>query len=531
MSKAIDVRADFAALSKKAYLEVLVPKDDTFDAATVLRNGSPEELQRAVARKQLYFDERSKLQIVLKTALPQIVLEALLPFLELTIAAHATTADPAAASNPAISSAKHDVASTKHNASDSNVQVLTIGDSTYAVWKQPLHLAQPGSKVRRPAVYFTANLSPLADALAEASIVEKDYLPSFQPLPANVLEPLRFDASYGDAGREIYLSETRVAKVSPTAPRLEPLMRPLRGATKRAFPISSALYTRFGYSPVPQGGVVSVHVEAAKLISGDVQVHDVEMMVPGYDVGLLNSVDWPQQIKGGDEVVLLFHVLHTSMTIGSKEDKPPSLKLDAIMNIEDGTSVQLYMNRMADIKLPAATADKVYCWTNTKLSSDPVLSSGNRVGRPGMDIEGKNEVIFNFTGPAEVKLNADFVVHVQCVNKSDRARKLALRPTPAKETAQGNAQFPARGSSKAGSDTRTMSTGAISPRTASEPHVLVVTPDIPTETLAPGACCEVDLQYRAVRAGSLQLGMVRIVDLQSEQRIVVSDLPDVVAID
>nr|OQO27609.1 hypothetical protein B0A51_03598 [Rachicladosporium sp. CCFEE 5018] len=530
MSKAIDVRADFAALSKKAYLEVLVPKDDTFDAATVLRNGSPEELQRAVARKQLYFDEKSNLQIVLKTALPQSILEALLPFLELTIAAHATTADPSAASNPAISSAKHDVASTRQEADGSDVQVLTVGDSTYAVWKQTLHLAQPGSKVRRPAVYFTATLSPLADALAETSKAEKDYLPSFQPLPANVLEPLRFDASYGDAGREIYLSETRVTKVSPAAPRHEPLMRPLRGATKRAFPISSALYTRFEYSPVPQGGIVSVHVEATKLISGDVRVHDVSMTIPGYDVSLLNSVDWPQQINAGDEVVLLFRVLHTSMTTGSNENKPSLLELGAIMNTEDGTSVQLTINRMADLKVPAATADKVYHWTKTTVSSNPVTSSGNRVGWPGMDIEAKTEVIFNFTGPSEVKLKADFVVHVQCVNKSDRARKFALRATQARNSAQGNAQFPARGSSKAGSDAATMSTVATPQPSASDAYVLVVTPDVHTETLAPGACCEVELQYRAVRAGSLQLGVVHIVDLQSEQRIIVSDLPDVVAI-
>lgn len=55
MSKALDVRGEFAALGRKAYLDVLLPREDGFDATVVLRDGSPEELQRAASRKQLYF--------------------------------------------------------------------------------------------------------------------------------------------------------------------------------------------------------------------------------------------------------------------------------------------------------------------------------------------------------------------------------------------------------------------------------------------------------------------------------------------
>jgi hypothetical protein len=55
--EADDVKSRFAAFSKKAYLDVLLPKEDDFDAIAVLQDGSPEELQRAPSRRHLFFGQ------------------------------------------------------------------------------------------------------------------------------------------------------------------------------------------------------------------------------------------------------------------------------------------------------------------------------------------------------------------------------------------------------------------------------------------------------------------------------------------
>lgn len=49
-----DFKSRFESLSP-AYLEVQLPKARDFDAAALLRAGSPEELTRAPARRNLFF--------------------------------------------------------------------------------------------------------------------------------------------------------------------------------------------------------------------------------------------------------------------------------------------------------------------------------------------------------------------------------------------------------------------------------------------------------------------------------------------
>lgn len=46
---------EFEALSKGAYLEVLLPSTNGFDAVAALRGGKPEEIKRAPTRKHLFF--------------------------------------------------------------------------------------------------------------------------------------------------------------------------------------------------------------------------------------------------------------------------------------------------------------------------------------------------------------------------------------------------------------------------------------------------------------------------------------------
>ena len=48
-------RAHFEALAKASYLDVLLPKTTDLDVLKLLRSGSPDELLRAPARRNLFF--------------------------------------------------------------------------------------------------------------------------------------------------------------------------------------------------------------------------------------------------------------------------------------------------------------------------------------------------------------------------------------------------------------------------------------------------------------------------------------------
>lgn len=49
------IKSQFDSLSKEAFFDVLLPKSADFDAAKALRNGTPEDLHRAPARRNLFF--------------------------------------------------------------------------------------------------------------------------------------------------------------------------------------------------------------------------------------------------------------------------------------------------------------------------------------------------------------------------------------------------------------------------------------------------------------------------------------------
>ncbi|KAI7518144.1 hypothetical protein KC316_g20518, partial [Hortaea werneckii] len=101
----------FLTLAKGAYLDVLLPRSSEFDADSVLRKGSAEDLGRVPVRRNLFFDEKATIQLLLKTPASCDQVQDLLPNLELVLAAHATDAVPQGKGSNVSPSAKHDLTS------------------------------------------------------------------------------------------------------------------------------------------------------------------------------------------------------------------------------------------------------------------------------------------------------------------------------------------------------------------------------------------------------------------------------------
>ena len=486
------------------------------------------------AHDSRFTDEKSSFQIVLRTSVPEDLARRLLPSLELTVSAHATNAVPEGPGNSAAASGKHDIASTKAPAT-SDVDVVCVKDRTYVIWKPTLHLVRPRVRLQRPAVYFTANLGIKSSSSAAAPASGKQYLPSFEPLPANVLESLHYDPSLGSSARQIHVSETRVTKVSPSASQLEDAPRPLRGATKRAFPAVPAFFMRIDYSALPDATIASLHVEISPLITGDVHLDDVRLELPGTEVTGLNGAIWPQRSKAGDEVVLLYRMEKSSSEAASTPNGTDlaAVSIEATAYMDADSSVQIETQWQAQIDTSHSQKSASYKWSrplSTGGAAHKRMLSQNSSRTSAHDFAHntakEGEIIFTFTAPPTAGQGSIVEIQVQCLNKSNRSRRFALVTAQRRgSTASVKPRFERR----VGSNETAIKDGAH--EIAEQHKTLTLTPDVRIGPLTAGACFETSLKYQTTGAGVLNFGTIRVIDLESRQTLDIAELPDVVSLE
>lgn len=476
---------------------------------------------------------------MLRTPVSEDAVRKLLPYLDLTISAHATNAVPDGAGNSAAASGKHDIASTKTLATD-NVELVSLGEHSYVVWKPVLHLVRPRIRLQRPAVYFTANVNVNGSPATVTSTTKTQYLPSFEPLPANVLESLHHDPSLGASGRQIHVSENRVTKVSPPSSQLEDLARPMRGATKRAFPTVPAFFMRMGYSAMADSVIASLHVEISPLVTGFLKIDDVRFEIQGMDVESLNEAVWPQRSHAGDEVVLLYRIDKSAPAAASptKTMDLAMITMKATASFDENSRVEIETQWQTQVDMSHSTKTMPYKWSrplSAGYGAHRRVASQSSSSRPSMhDISQmsskEGEIIFTFTAPPTTKQNSDVTIQVQCVNRSNRTRKFALVTAQRRRSSTTiKPRFEKRLSSN---DTAvTASTHHSNLQETTGQKVLTLTPDVRIGPLTAGACFETTLKYRTTSAGVLDFGTIRLIDLESRQTLDIAELPDVISLE
>ncbi|KXT06513.1 hypothetical protein AC578_6057 [Pseudocercospora eumusae] len=528
----MDVKARFEGLSRSACLDVLLPKAPQFDAAAWIRDGAADELFRAPARRNLFFDEQASIIVLLKTPRTEDEVCGTLAHLELVIAAHATDAVPQGSGNTASASGKHDLNSVTIQASDF-ADIVALGDQTFVIWNPRLHLSRPRTRLQRPAIYFTANLTIGSSGQKAPSGPTDPYLPSCEPLPANVLEPLRFDPALRSS--DVFLSEARITKVAPKAPNLADVVRPIRGATKRAFPAVPALFTRIRYSTLPDAIVASLHLETSPVIAGTVRITKAELDIPHAKVEDLTNVSLPLETRGGDETIFLFKLLSLDNTRPAADNQSPvSISIRASASLDQGSETSFEIDWQAHVDLSHTWQKPSYRWSkplstsshHKSLSVQSLPKSSLDAGRRTSN-EGTNEgVTFNFTGPPVVPASTEFKLSVHCNNRSNRPRRFGLVMIQPKKS---RAVMSSITNTSADTDMIANIFRAPPLEKSKLPDVLDLNPDVRIGPLPPGACFETHMTYKALKSGVLDLGTLRIVDLDSRQTVDVRELPDVIA--
>ena len=468
----------------------------------------------------------------MKTSTSQDEARELLPSLEIVLAAHATDAVPQDTGNKASASGKHDLTSKTISASET-VDIVAVGEYTYILWKASLHLQRPRARLQRPAIYFTAHITLASAALASIAQPQNGLLKSFEPLPANVLEPLRFDPALSTSN--IYLSETKITKAAPPATRRQHDVKPIRGASQRAFPIVPAMFTRIRYTALPDAVVASLHLETTQLVTGTVEMKEVAFDAPDAKVESLCPLDTSIESRAGDETVLLYKLTSLSDSSGPT---PASIyvKIEASVSLEEGTHTTLEIRWQAHVDLSQTMPKPIYKWSRPLSGSKqlPVRpSSEGTVRLPSIDgsqaVAGEDGgITFNFTAAPTVMCNEEFKLDVQCINHSSRPRRFALVVLEPKRT-----QGKQRQSQENSEDTNLIASVFNAPPLEqwTDTYVLDLNPDVRIGPLPPGACFETQMKFRTFTTGVLDLGVIRIVDLDTRQTVDVKELPDIVSLE
>ena len=409
---------------------------------------------------------------------------------------------------------------------------MFAGEQTYIIWKPTLHILRPRVRLQRPAVYFTASLSLTSNALNASRDGQTELLKSFEALPGNVLEPLRFDPALSGSG--VNLPEDRIIKVLPASTTERDEVKPVRGATKRAFPVVPALFTRIRYSTLSDAVIASLHLEASQLVYGSVSVHDVSLDLSDANVRQLKSPTQPEGLLAGDEMVNLYNLTpsNPSLTIASS---PVSVTICATVHIEAGSSVKLEISWQAVVDLSKVATKPSYKWSRPLSGGALQASRRTSLQADSRQSDGKDQfspisergMTFYFTSQVAVKAGDPFDIKIHCINRSNRTRRFALVVLHPKRQHISKHQ---RNSSMTNADLVATIFNAPTLERTRPPDVLDLNPDVRIGPLASGAIFETQLKFRAVATGPLDLGVIRIVDLDTRQTVDVRELPDVIAL-
>jgi hypothetical protein len=549
-----DVRQQFKILSSAAHLDVLIPETLNHDLNAVL-GGSFDGSSQLPARRNLYFgmlllpclvvvhlliasnlDEKANLLLVLKTSRAEDDLRGLLPSLEITLGAHATDAVPQGSGNAASASGKHDL-STQVVPGSEVANIITSDSHTIAIWKPTLHLSRPRVRLQRPAVYFTAYLAITAQALSASKQRATGLLESFQPLPANLLEPLHYDPVLSKS--KLYLSESRISKVTPTTTRTQDDVKPIRGASKRAFPIVPAVFTRIRYSALSDAIIASLHLEISKYISGTLTVQDVRLDIPDAKIDTLSALKDCAAMAAGDETVMLYR-LKRDPEVEDSGLSPMSVKIETGLVLEAATNISLQIDWQAQVDLSRTSSKPTYKWSrplssNSQQAQRQSFKDEQMPSLPDMTLKGsaeENGIVFTFSARPTVIVGQEFKLHIQCINRTNRARRftvLSVRPKQnLPEDMEDNTAFNSTG--KGGKVTIADLLKLRQAPWSKPSSVNCMEPDVRIGPLAAQAIFETNMRFLAMTTGPLDLGFIRVLDLDTRRTVDVKELPDVIAL-
>lgn len=297
----------------------------------------------------------------------------------------------------------------------------------------------------------------------QKKVTEDEYLPSLAPIPVNLFQGLDQDPVF--AKRPPRLSALRVSKITPKTSVEKDLLRPIRAGTRRLFRIAPALIWRIRYSKWQSSSndisiIASLDIEAASVPKNIVRLDNLHLELSGGQVEPYSSSNQPYPLlcKPGDQTTLIFKLKPDIGMVAPARNSTLSHNLDlhmkvtALVSDECTPRMSIAWKTTVDFAVDTTPGqgkmgfhrEQPLSQGNTQAVQSATQSSSN-IKHPGPDslpapeehlIQQQThgtplvEVTLTISGPGRLHVGEVFRWTVFIINKSDRARRLALVAIP-----------------------------------------------------------------------------------------------------
>jgi hypothetical protein len=397
------------------------------------------------------------------------------------------------------------------------------------------------------------------DVTARKPSSKDDYLPSRVPPALNLLQSFEHDPALADIHPR--LSAMRISKIAPSAPLAREMVRPIKTGQRPLFRVVPPLMWRTRFSAVHTSLadlslLASLDIEVASYTSYTVSIRSVDLSVLGGDIKSLTSVDTSAPSSPGDQLSYLYKATPDlgadgTPALGSK-GHILTLSIEADIHISPSCTPRVSITWKTSVDFASEAQANLLKAAHRLSSASHRLSSASQASIKSPDAvpAGDSEPVPNtinltltITGPPRVRVGSPFTWSVFIVNRSDKARRLAIMVIPKRKR---DAHRPSSSASSIGAGARGVEgKESLAPAVLDEnvvygrqkgakaevTELVCLTTDIRLGQLAPGSCYTADLKFVALAAGVQAVECVRVVDLATNETADVRDLPSMFAVE
>ncbi|KAL8785232.1 MAG: hypothetical protein Q9213_003501 [Squamulea squamosa] len=578
-------------LMDQAELEIIVPYDTEFNLADHVASFAsnlvderddtqdPHELSALASipsRTTLYFDEHINVVVVLRTPSrlkePQRQLSYLTIHLEVqALGSESKTSNVLVSNGQSGQPPSRDVIWS--GTVDRAQQPITIHGMNHEayVWSLSCFLSRPKIRMQHPMISFKA-LGTFRQPQSSIAAKSGDrLLPSGIPVPINVLEPLSGDREL--QGINPQLTALRLDRISTTT-SVAATEQSVRSKPQKLFPALPAIsarvrYSKSGASPGPLATIASLDVEISPFQDQEIQLTEANMQLSGgsaEDICAGRAINLPVKCHPRDNIIFLFRLLlGNNYDPGSRSNsltRPLDIWINAKVLVSNTCRPDIQMRWRTTVDFSAALnrnygGPSQTLQRNNRPSSLPLATDGenreafSRASDTALNSMDKSQqrataipefgVTMTLTAPRDVYIGQPFTWDVFLVNRSDKARKLAILVIPERRAVDHKSQMSKTSMSSTFAGQRggvdhadvVMDENrlyALQKSNRKDPvRIVCLSTDVRIGNLNPRFCHNTELKFLPLSKGILHIDAVRVVDVLTNETMEIRDLPEIVA--
>ncbi|KAI4219462.1 MAG: hypothetical protein LQ349_008346, partial [Xanthoria aureola] len=538
-------------LMAQAELQVLVPYATDFDLkdleARIASNPNDGRDQSSAlfsipSRKSLYFDEHLSVLVVLNKPGGAEELQDWLSYLTINLevqafgseSRHSNTQGTDGHSTQPVS--RDVIWSGPVNPAEPPV-AINDGNGSALVWALHCFLSRPRVRMQHPMITFKASGTFRQPPSSTAQHPGDKLLSSGVPASINVLEPLSGDR--GLQGITPQLTALRLDRISvPTS--LDATEQSIRSKPQKPFPALPAIsarvrYSKSGTSSARPATIANLDIETSPFQDEEIELTDVNMQLAAgsaEDLCAGHAISLPKTFQPRDDVVFLFRlVANDDEGFESRADslsRALEIWVNARVCVSDECrpTIQMRWRTTVDFSTalnpsyggPSQAMQRNSRPSSLPLASDTLADNENKSQQRATAMPGFG-VTMTLTAPREVCVGQPFTWDVFLVNRSDRARKLAILVIPKRNAGDHQSRLSktsvasTAGGQRQGIDhadavmDENRLYGIQKGNSQDAVRIVCLSTDVRIGNLNPGFCHNTELKFLPLSKGILQLEM------------------------